>query len=686
MNLKRKRKRSAILALSVSTMFIVGATAVQTPSAWASTGTPPPIVSGKVQISTPSELWYVDQNQTAPIASGSSTDYLDASIELTPNTTFDLSSSGELWTPLGDNANPFTGTFDGSDDVISGESLVSSSGDDSGLFGFVEKASIENVKLQDEKISVTGSIDVGSLVGSLDSGTIKDVSATGVDISGVGISSGAYGGVVGSDNASDISGTDVAGSVGVLHGADGGLIGNARGSIVSGSYTDVVVSGGSKNGGLIADDYSGSVYGSATSGQVTGQSAGSGRTYNGGLVGYSDGVTIHNSVALGAVSGKVVPSGSGVVDGGLIGGADISHVSGSYAAGNVKGENLDTSQSSSVMNGGLIGYLSSSTVDNAFALGDVSGGHTTTDAGLAGYLYNKSHIYDAYSAGAVTAGSGSVVGGVAGVVSGATSSSRLYEVGFAGPSSLQAIGSGSAFLVESGSVVDAPLTSMEEPIGYGSLSWLPPTVWSEASGVNHGLPYITLDSAPGGTGTSGGAATAPSIVSGNVEILTTSGLLYVDRHQTEMISAGSETNYLHASIQLEPNKTFDLTGDNWIPLGTLANPFKGKFDGSNDSISGETVVPGANTGFFGAAKDASIENVKLQGESLGLPVSATSGNIGGLAGLLNSSTVKNVAITVPHATFAAPRGMKMGVLRRSLLVRSLATVDPSVGSRIRVTV
>ncbi len=42
--------------------------------------------------------------------------------------------------------------------------------------------------------------------------------------------------------------------------------------------------------------------------------------------------------------------------------------------------------------------------------------------------------------------------------------------------------------------------------------------------------------------------------------------------------------------------------------------------------------------------------------------------------------------TVSHAEFSASRGMKIGGLCRSLILRSLATVVPSVGSRIRDTV
>lgn len=50
---------------------------------------------------------------------------------------------------------------------------------------------------------------------------------------------------------------------------------------------------------------------------------------------------------------------------------------------------------------------------------------------------------------------------------------------------------------------------------------------------------------------------------------------------------------------------------NWIPIGTSANPFKGTFDGGDNTISDLNVVGENNVGLFGYATEANIKNVKI---------------------------------------------------------------------------
>ena len=69
-------------------------------------------------------------------------------------------------------------------------------------------------------------------------------------------------------------------------------------------------------------------------------------------------------------------------------------------------------------------------------------------------------------------------------------------------------------------------------------------------------------------------------------------------------------------------KVFELNGDinltatrainNWEPIGTQANPFKGTFDGGNNTISNLVVEGENNVGLFGYADNATIKNVKLE--------------------------------------------------------------------------
>jgi hypothetical protein len=85
-------------------------------TAWAAASLAPPVVNGWVQVSTPAQLEYIDQNQNAPITAGSSTTYLQAQIELTANIALPSPPSGSNWTPL----DPFSGTSDGEGHQITG--------------------------------------------------------------------------------------------------------------------------------------------------------------------------------------------------------------------------------------------------------------------------------------------------------------------------------------------------------------------------------------------------------------------------------------------------------------------------------------------------------------------------------------------------------------------------------------
>lgn len=89
----------------------------------------------------------------------------DAHAVLTDNITINtgvLKTDGSLnngsfaqWTPIGDDSNAYTGTFDGNDKTISGL-YYSASGDYVGLFGYVSRGGqVENVSVVDSYIGVT---------------------------------------------------------------------------------------------------------------------------------------------------------------------------------------------------------------------------------------------------------------------------------------------------------------------------------------------------------------------------------------------------------------------------------------------------------------------------------------------------------------------------------------------------
>lgn len=111
---------------------------------------------------------------------GTLSELLDFSAEVNGGNTYegktvvltaDIALGGEVspWTPIGTSANPFKGTFDGGNHVVSG--LYIASGSDVGFFGFVSGGNIRNLVVDG---SVSGSSNVAGIVGKLTAGNITD--------------------------------------------------------------------------------------------------------------------------------------------------------------------------------------------------------------------------------------------------------------------------------------------------------------------------------------------------------------------------------------------------------------------------------------------------------------------------------------------------------------------------------
>ncbi|MBQ6005794.1 MAG: hypothetical protein IJL14_06070 [Selenomonadaceae bacterium] len=130
------------------------------------------------------------------------------------------------WLAIGENLRPFKGIFDGDGKTISG--LTVSGGDNLGLFGRVENATIQNLNLAG--VNVTGKNNVGSLVGSANNNS-QIINCT------------VQGNITGSEN--------VGGFVGVLSGS---TIKNCTflGGSIKGKNIGVIVG---SNGGSVNDNY-----------------------------------------------------------------------------------------------------------------------------------------------------------------------------------------------------------------------------------------------------------------------------------------------------------------------------------------------------------------------------------------------------------------------------------------------
>jgi len=236
-------------------------------------------------------------------------------------------NSGAGFTPVGDNANNFTGTLDGLGHTVSNLVINRHATDNVGLFGVAGTGSvIRNVGLVGG--SVSGNNNVGGLVG-YNSGTVSNSYTT-----------------------SSVSGNYYV----------GGLAGENYGTS-SNSYTTGNVSGNYYVGGLAGENK-----GTSSNSFVTGSVSGTGY-YIGGLVGYNNYGAISNSYAMG---GSVTGSRS---VGGLVGYNNNGTVNTSYAMDSVSGIYFV---------GGLVGYnYGSGTVDSSYAAGSVSG--TSSVGGLVGH-------------------------------------------------------------------------------------------------------------------------------------------------------------------------------------------------------------------------------------------------------------------------------------------------------------
>jgi type II secretion system protein G len=275
----------------------------------------------------------------------------------------DLDLSGyENWVPIGKEASPFTGTFDGNNYVISNLTINLNYQHFKGLFGCISETSeITNLGL--ENANITGRWYVGGLVGRNDGGTLTNCYATG-EVTGRNYT----GGLVGWNSGGTLTNCYATGKVTGYYDI-GGLVGHNNGTITD-CYATAEVTGRSEIGGLVGRTYSGtysstiSITNCYATGEVTGN-------YNiGGLAGFisNNNGRINKSYATGSVSGNNDRIG------GLVG-QNYGIITDCYATGEVTG-NSET--------GGLVGW-NDETIKNCYATGEVTGNDRT--GGLVGYDY-----------------------------------------------------------------------------------------------------------------------------------------------------------------------------------------------------------------------------------------------------------------------------------------------------------
>ncbi|AJG19848.1 filamentous hemagglutinin N-terminal domain-containing protein [Cupriavidus basilensis] len=376
--------------------------------------------------------------------------------------------SGNSLKSIGGDYGTFYGVLDGLGNTLSNLS-VTSTGPLSGLFS-ASSGRISNLGLAALTVNATsantGAAALGALVGE-NSGTISNVTATGVRLNSYTGRAHTMGGLVGrnlasgsidraSVSASSLSGGSLTQSIGGLVGENAGSVTRSTSDVSIGGFMQRTAMGGV--GGLvglnagpnayIADSSSrgtvGTVYGGLNVGGLVGynnggvierafsagNTAASGNAVIGGLVGLNDG---GGRIADASTSGRVNGSGAAAI-GGLVGqnrngsltnvktssivtdfwGVDMGGLAGSNEGGTI----FSAEATGAVIGGansrvgGLVGSNYSGTIQSSVARGKTSGGSNSHTGGLVGY--NGGDLLAVEASGDVSAGANSFVGGLVG--------------------------------------------------------------------------------------------------------------------------------------------------------------------------------------------------------------------------------------------------------------------------------
>ena len=330
---------------------------------------------------------------------------------------------------VGTQSNPFVGTIDGNEFTIKELSINRRGSSNVGLFGGLggeikniefrnstvsggdrtgvisgeirqSKATIENITATGE---VSGSNDVGGLIGKVNSNVSISKVETNMNVT----SDGYVGGIVGELGSGEIKDSSVSGHITGLESSEimlvGGIVGHNLGTISNVTYNGTVDAASANGIGGLAGRHVGVITNSTSSGSVNSDS---GYTA-GGLVGFSSatnrGEITHSNSSVDLNSGAQYVGG---IAGSIGGNTTKTHASGSV-----------TGRSSSNSIGGFAGEISTNigeSVTNSYSTGNVSVDGNVSDVfALGGFVgTNSGNISTSYTTGMTpeTEGSGGFTG------------------------------------------------------------------------------------------------------------------------------------------------------------------------------------------------------------------------------------------------------------------------------------
>lgn len=127
---------------------------------------------------------------------------------------------------------------------------------------------------------------------------------------------------------------------------------------------------------------------------------------------------------------------------------------------------------------------------------------------------------------------------------------------------------------------------------------------------------------------------------------------------TDKTAVSTKDEFLKMSAN--PNGSYFITND--IDLGTIdaqitgSNDFTGTIEGAFNSITyaleGKGTDLGNNVGLFSTLEGATVENLKIKNPSIALRSPNSETYIGGLAGVIKNSTIKNVEVDYLSLSFS----------------------------------
>lgn len=209
--------------------------------------------------------------------------------------TADISLGGMTWTPIGSEAAPYTGSFDGSGFTVSDFSV--SGGGMQGFFGYCENAQLSNITI--ENASVEGDGSVGGIVGYAKGGSITSC-VNGATLSSTNVGCG---GIVGVCEGVTITGCVNNGSIVKGSYQNGGIAGRAIDSLIDQCVNNGSISNADHSGGIAAYNVRGTVSNCLNTGSIS--TTGSFYCYTAGIVANNTepGSVVKNCLNVGSLSG-----------------------------------------------------------------------------------------------------------------------------------------------------------------------------------------------------------------------------------------------------------------------------------------------------------------------------------------------------------------------------------------------